>query len=102
MILAAEKILKDFCLRHPQASGSLQRWSYGMKSSDFKDYSELKRMFASADYVAPFTIFNLAGNNYRVVARVDYRNSSVVIRWVLTHADYDKWTKKFRQGKVRL
>lgn len=55
-------------------------------------------MFASTDYVAPYTIFDIGGNNYRLVTVIHYNTGKVFIRWVLTHRQYDQWNKQ-QKGK---
>ncbi|MGI2902303.1 type II toxin-antitoxin system HigB family toxin [Tolypothrix sp. VBCCA 56010] len=47
-------------------------------------------VFPSADQVSNLTIFNIGGNNYRLITLVDYNYQKVFIRHVLTHAEYDK------------
>lgn len=71
-----------------------------MAAAQLHNFSELRGLFPSADYVAPFTVFNLAGNKFRLIATVHYMTGSIFIRSVLTHAEYDKWTKRYRQGKI--
>jgi len=51
--------------------------------------------------VTPFTIFNIAGNKFRLIAIVHYSTGSVFIRQMLTHSEYDKWSKRYRQGKIK-
>ncbi|WP_414529831.1 type II toxin-antitoxin system HigB family toxin [Nodularia chucula] len=51
---------------------------------------ELRQTFSSADQVGNFTVFNIGGNNYRLITLVDYKFQKVFIRHVLTHAEYDK------------
>ena len=51
---------------------------------------QLKTSFPSADYVPPFTVFNVKGNKYRLVTLIDYAERVVVVRDVLTHAAYSK------------
>lgn len=94
------KILHDFTARHANAAAPLTHWSKVITASDFSDFNALKRVFRSADLVAPFTVFNVGGNNFRVIARVDYRTHTVFLSSVLTHAEYDKWNKLRRKGKV--
>ena len=49
-----------------------------------------KADFPSADYVSPFTVFNVKGNKYRLITLVDYTECIIVVRDVLTHAIYSK------------
>lgn len=46
------------------------------------------------------TVFDVGGNNYRVIAVVRYRDRKIFLRWVLNHRDYDQWCKLYRKGKV--
>jgi mRNA interferase HigB len=51
---------------------------------------QLKTDLPSADYVPPFTIFNVKGNKYRLIALIDYAEQVVIVRDVVTHAVYSK------------
>jgi mRNA interferase HigB len=93
--------MKEFCSRRPSASSVVRHWADEMAAATFCNFSELRGHFSSADYVAPFTVFNLAGNKFRLIATVNYTTGFVFIRSLLTHAEYDKWSKRYRQGKVR-
>jgi mRNA interferase HigB len=60
---------------------------HGTKWQNFVD---LRQVFPSADQVGNLTVFNIGGNNYRLITLVDYKYQKVFIRHVLTHAEYDK------------
>lgn len=64
-----------------------------MSKADFGSFTELKRVFGSVDKVGKFTVFDIGGNKYRLVAAIHYNRRKVYIRHVLTHAEYDrdKW-----------
>ena len=66
-----------------------------MESNSFRHFVDLKRTFGSADQVKPHTVFNIAGNKYRLIAVVDYALQGVSVECVLTHAEYDEgpWRK---------
>jgi mRNA interferase HigB len=64
------------------------------------DFADLKQSFGSADYVPPYTVFDVGGNNYRVVVIVRYRDGKMFVRWGMTHREYDNWCKLYRKGKV--
>ncbi len=57
-----------------------------------------RRQFQSADYVAPYTVFNVGGNSYRLIALIRYDTRQIYIRGVVTHADYDRWCDDYRRG----
>ena len=91
--MIAKPALIRFWLKHPDAKSSLSAWHSIMASSDFGNFNDLRRTFAGADHVNGKTVFNIAGNKYRLIAAMHYDRRKVYIRHVLTHAEYDfgKW-----------
>lgn len=85
----------NFAERHSDSRGSLMRWFKMVRASQWKNFIEARRQFPAADAVHPFTIFNVGGNKYRIVAEIDYRKELVIVHEILTHAEYDKgaWRK---------
>ncbi len=66
-----------------------------MEINIFKSFMALKQTFGLADYVRPYTVFNISGNKYRLIALIDYNLSSALIREILPHKEYDRgnWRK---------
>ena len=93
-------MLREFCEKHPEAEQVLRDWHSVLEKSSAKDYNELKKTFNSADYVPPYTVFDVGGNNYRVIVVVQYKFKKVYVREVMTHREYDDWNKLYRKGKV--
>ena len=93
--LIGRDLIQRFARTHPDSRSSLKSWTQAMESNSFKHFVELKKIFGSADRVKPRTVFNIAGNKYRLIAVVDYALQSVSIERVLTHAEYDegRWRK---------
>jgi len=87
------KRLKEFSVRHPEADASLRVWYAIVSRTDFTSFAQLKRVFRSADKVGKFTVFNVGGNKFRLIAAIHYNRRKIYIRHVLTHAEYDrgKW-----------
>ena len=100
MHIISLKMLRDFWKKHPEAEQPLRNWHTVAEQSRFTDLADLKRSFGGADYVSPYTVFDVGGNNFRVVVIVRYRESKMFVRWVMTHREYDKWCKLYRKGKV--
>ena len=82
--------------RHPDSSSSLKAWSQYVEQNAYKHFVQLRQTFASADYVPPFTVFNVAGNKYRLIAVVSYELGAVSVEHILTHREYDK--NRWRKG----
>jgi mRNA interferase HigB len=87
------KRLRDFASRHKEAVEPLAVWYAIMARTEFGSFAELKRVFRSVDKVGKFTVFDIAGNKYRLIAAIHFNRKKVYIRHVLTHAEYDsdKW-----------
>ncbi len=90
MRLLGRDRIEKFVRKHPDARPSLRSWAQTIESNNFRYLVELKRTFGTADYVRPHTVFDIAGNKYRLIALVDYPLQSVTVEHVLTHDDYAK------------
>lgn len=100
MHIISIKMLRDFWLKHPSAESALRQWHSVVEHIDFKDFGHIREFFNSADYVPPFVVFDVAGNNYRLVVVVQYRAKRMYVREVMTHREYDDWCKQYRKRKV--
>ena len=87
------KRIREFSLTHRDADGSLRAWYITAKKSNWQNPAELKMTYPSADLVGRYTVFNIKGNKYRLIARIVYRSQTIFIVAVLSHEEYDlgKW-----------
>ena len=87
--------IQDFIEKHPDSKTSLDAWMQAMENNHFAHFTRLRQVFGSADYVKPFTIFNISGNKYRLIALIHYILDRVSVEQIFTHAEYDKgkWRK---------
>lgn len=90
-----EVLLKDFIKRHPEAKSALLRWAAVTKSSDWRNFADLRQTFRSADQVCECAVFDILGNNYRLITRINYAREVVSTFHFLTHKEYDRrrWKK---------
>jgi len=88
----AKRTLRLFWERHPQAERPLRVWHAAVRRSDWSGPADVKAEFgATVDFVADNRlIFDLAGNRFRLIAYVAYAYKRVLIKFVGTHADYDR------------
>jgi len=88
----AKKALKVFWSRHNQAEAPLTAWYLAVSKATWTGPADVKAQFgANADFVADNrVVFDIAGNKYRLVVHVAYPFKRVLIKFVGTHADYDK------------
>ena len=82
--------LVQFWQMHPDAKASLEPWYAVVRKASWKTPVEMKQVYANADLLGRRTIFNIAGNKYRLIARVNYQTQRVFVLYILTHAEYDK------------
>ena len=68
----------------------LMNWYRIAKRADWDSLVEVRRDFAHADIVGRRTVFNIHGNDYRLIARVNYKTKRVFILHILTHVEYSK------------
>ena len=92
MQIIAKKALKAFWARHNQAEAPLTAWYLVVSQAAWTGPADVKAAFgASVDFVADNRIvFDIAGNKYRLVVHVAYPFKRVLIKFVGTHAEYDK------------
>ena len=55
------------------------------------DFSMLKRVFNTVDWVNGYVVFNVGATKYRIVADIMFRSQTVFIKHVFTHKEYDSW-----------
>ncbi len=88
-IVSHRKII-EFSKKYSDSSRPLESWYKIIFHSNFKTFNDLRKTFPSADNVGKFTVFNIGGNKYRLIAAIHYNTQILYIRYILTHKDYDK------------
>ena len=90
MNVVALKTLRAFWTKHPKARGPLTTWYRLARAAEWRTSHDVSATFGSADFLADNrAVFDIGGNNYRLVARVSYRFKQVLVKFVGTHAEYD-------------
>ena len=91
MRIFTKRTLREFWQRHTDAERSLTRWHYEAEQADWSTPDQVKQRFPSASIIAGNrVVFNINGNAYRLVTEIDYRYRRVYIRFIGTHAEYDR------------
>ena len=95
MHIISRKPLREFWERHPNAELPLRRWHKVVDKAHWQNLTEARRTFPHADLVkvasgATLVVFNVGGNNYRLVAWVRFEFGRVYVRKVMTHAEYSQ------------
>ena len=91
MHVISRRPLREFAKRHPDAESSLQAWFHEARQAHWSTTTDIKRQYGSASILkGSRVVFNLCGNKYRLVVRINYRAEVVFVRFIGTHADYDQ------------
>lgn len=70
---------------------AVDAWFHEVQRARWRNSAEVKQSYATASIVsADRVVFNIKGNDYRLVAAIDYRRQILFIKWVGTHSDYDR------------
>ena len=91
MRIISERTIRIYYEAHPEAKTALQEWAAKVKEATWQNIADIKQTFNSVDYVGnQHYVFNIKGNNFRLVAVVKFTVQFVLIRLIGTHAEYDK------------
>lgn len=91
MRVIAVSTLREFWDKHPQAEVPLRAWYTEASRATWKTPASIKAVHRNASFVANNrVVFNVKGNDYRLVVAVHYNTGVMFIRFVGTHAEYDE------------
>lgn len=101
MRVISRKALVDFWAKHAASRPSLEAWFQVVRAAQWRHFVDTRKTYSTADQVrvasgGRVTVFNVGGNEYRVITAVHYNTSRVYILRVLTHAEYNKmdWVRR--------
>ena len=89
--VVAKKILRDFWEKHKDCEQQLKSWFQEASNAQWKNPNEIKLDFPSASILNDNrVVFNIKGNHYRLIVKLNYDYQMIWIRFIGTHAAYDK------------
>lgn len=99
MRIIKQSYLREQAVKYPKATRYLADWVCVVVAAEWRTFAELRRSYPSADLVAvdsgrSVVVFNVCGNDYRLIVAVHFNRSRVYTLRFLTHADYSKNTWK--------
>ncbi len=94
--IITEKRLHDAMERHPTSKAPLLDWIVKIRAARPAHLHDSREIFNSVDVAYGLTIFDIGGNNYRLIADVVYEIGRLYIRDFLTHAEYNEWNRAMR------
>lgn len=84
------KKIRKFVSAHPDSNSSLRSWYKMARQARWRNLAEVRQVYPNADLVGNYTVFNIRGNHYRLIAEINYQFQQILIREILTHEEYDK------------
>lgn len=82
--------LREYGEKHANFRDALDSWYKVVSKLDWENLIEVQATFPKAEAVGNFTVFNIKGNNYRLIVSIDYERQIIYIKYILTHSEYDK------------
>ena len=91
MRIIAERTIREYYEKNPQYKTALEDWVSTVKKAQWRCFADIKTSFNSVDYVEnQHYVFNIKGNDYRIVVAIKFTPQFVLIRFIGTHKEYDK------------
>ncbi|MGA7218119.1 MAG: type II toxin-antitoxin system HigB family toxin [Candidatus Sulfotelmatobacter sp.] len=75
---------------NPALHAAVGEWHKVASASAWLNLVEVRKVYPSADFVDPYTVFNIKGNAYRLIVKIEYRWQVIFVKHLLTHAEYDR------------
>jgi mRNA interferase HigB len=91
MRVISRKWLNELARRNPDAKSGLDAWFHEAEDADWGNPAQLKEQYATASILKNGrVVFNIGGNKYRLVVRINYAYRVVYVRFAGTHSEYDQ------------
>ncbi|MEO1382663.1 MAG: type II toxin-antitoxin system HigB family toxin [Bacteroidota bacterium] len=91
MRIISTRRIRDFCLTHPNAEPTFNEWIREVRHAEWENPNQLRNLYPSASILPNNrAVFRLGGGKYRLVVVIHYDRGIVYIRFIGTHAEYDK------------
>jgi mRNA interferase HigB len=95
MKVVGRPLLQSFCEKYRHAKNWIENWLADVEATSWESSHDIKQQYRSASFLpGNVVIFNVKGNEFRLEVQVAYRTSVVVVKWIGTHAEYDRRNAK--------
>jgi mRNA interferase HigB len=87
----ARRLMED----HPEAAHAIEQWWHTARRANWSSLNDCRRIYQSADLIGRVLIFNIMGNNYRLITAVSWRGQRIYVKALLSHAEHSRnqWHK---------
>jgi mRNA interferase HigB len=90
MHLISIRNLRTDAAQYPNAKKLINNWYTTVRKAKWQNLEDVRQIYRDAEAVGNFPVFNIKGNDYRLIVGIDYENQTVYYKYFLTHAEYDK------------
>jgi len=97
----SQATLRAFWQKYRDAEGPLKEWYKTCRKATWQSLAEVRRTYPHADAYGACTIFNIKGNHYRLIVKMEYEVQAIYVKRALTHAEYNQERWKDGCGGAR-
>jgi len=91
MNVISKRTIVNFYMQNPQAKTALEVWHSSARKAEWKTPDDIKKIYSSASFLKDNrVVFNIKGNDYRLIVHIDYKRKIVRVKFIGTHSQYDK------------
>ncbi|MCE7063467.1 type II toxin-antitoxin system HigB family toxin [Dyadobacter sp. CY343] len=91
MVVISYKLIREFTVHYPDSANALNTWFKASEKANWSNFHQLKEDFNSVDAVGNDRyVFNIKGNNYRLIALINFSIRTIYLLFIGTHGEYDK------------
>lgn len=90
MHLISIRTLRIDAAKYPDIKKQIEDWNTAVKKAEWQNLEDVRKVYRDAEAVGNFTVFNIKGNDYRLIVGINYETQKVFYKYLLTHAEYSK------------
>ena len=97
MHLISIRNLREEAEKYPDIKKQIKDWHTTVKKAEWQNLEDVRKNYRDAEAVGNFTVFDIKGNDYRLIVGINYETKKVHYKYLLTHAEYnkDKWKNDY-------
>ncbi|MBC5794515.1 MAG: type II toxin-antitoxin system HigB family toxin [Sphaerospermopsis kisseleviana] len=90
MHLISIRTLRNDAAKYPDIKKQIEDWNTTVKKAEWQNLEDVRKVYRDTEAVGNFTVFNIKGNDYRLIVGINYATQKVFYKYLLTHAEYSK------------
>ncbi|MEG4029580.1 MULTISPECIES: type II toxin-antitoxin system HigB family toxin [unclassified Microcoleus] len=90
MHLISLRNLRNDAAKYLDAKNQIEIWKETVNKAEWQNLEDVRKIYRDAEAVGNFTVFNIKGNDYRLIVGINYENQTVFYKYFLSHSEYDK------------